>query len=103
MYAIVKCGGKQLKVAKGDKIVVEKMDAEVGKSVSLGDVLLVSDNGKLTVGTPVVAGAKVMAKVEAQQKGEKVIVFKKRRRQNYRRKNGHRQMETVVVIESISL
>jgi large subunit ribosomal protein L21 len=101
MYAIVKTGGKQLKVSKGDKITVDRIDAEVGKKVTLEDVLLVNDGGKLTVGAPLVSGAKVTAKVAEQTRGKKVIVFKKKRRQNYRRKKGHRQDFTVLTVESI--
>jgi large subunit ribosomal protein L21 len=103
MYAIVKTGGKQIKVAKGDTINVEKLPVAVGESVTLEHVLLVSDGTKTTVGAPLVAGAKVVAKVLEQYKGEKVIIFKKRRRQNSRRKNGHRQLISTIQIESISV
>ena len=102
MYAIIKCGGKQLKVEKGATVLVERLDAEVGSSVVLDQVLLVADGDKLTVGTPLVTGATVKAKVEEQIRDKKVIVFKKKRRQNYRRKKGHRQYLTVLKMEDIS-
>jgi large subunit ribosomal protein L21 len=101
MYAIVKTGGKQLKVSKGDKITVEYVDAEVGHKVTLDQVLLINEGGKLSVGTPLIAGAKVTAKVAEQTRGQKVVVFKKKRRQNYRRKQGHRQDLTVLTVEAI--
>jgi large subunit ribosomal protein L21 len=103
MYAVIRTGGKQYKVAKNDVIVVEKLEAEAGKIFEFGDVLMVTDGGKATVGSPTVAGAKVTATVLAQGKGEKVIIFKKRRRQNSRRKNGHRQLETTLRIVDIKV
>jgi large subunit ribosomal protein L21 len=102
MYAIVKCGGQQLKVAVGDKLTVEKLDAAVGGSVQLDNVLLLAAGDKITVGSPLVKGASVVAEVVAQQRGEKILVFKKRRRQNYRRRQGHRQSETVLKITAIN-
>ncbi|MCC6918301.1 MAG: 50S ribosomal protein L21 [Alphaproteobacteria bacterium] len=101
MYAVIKTGGKQYKVAKNDVIVIEKLDAETGNTVEFTDVLMVGGEGGAKVGTPMVAGAVVKGTVLSQQKGEKVIVFKKRRRKNSRRKNGHRQFETVVRISDI--
>lgn len=101
MFAVVKTGGKQYKVAQGDIIQVEKLPAEVGKSVDLAEVLLLADNGKVTVGAPFVANAKVSAEVVAQDRSQKLIVFKKKRRQNYRRKNNHRQEFTVLKITGI--
>ncbi|HYE50665.1 MAG TPA: 50S ribosomal protein L21 [Azospirillaceae bacterium] len=101
MFAVIRTGGKQYKVAAGDVIKVEKLDGEAGASLKLEDVLLVSDAGKTTIGTPVVAGASVTAQVVAQGRGPKVIVFKKKRRQNYRRKNGHRQDLTILRITDI--
>ena len=86
MFAIVRTGGKQYRVAAGDKIVVEKLDGEAGSTVTLGDVLLAGEGGELKS----TEGLTVSAEIVAQAKGEKVIVFKKRRRHNYRRKNGHR-------------
>ncbi len=97
MFAIVRTGGKQYRVAAGDKIVVEKLDGEAGSSVTLGDVLLAGEGSQLQS----VEGLTVSAEIVAQAKGEKVIVFKKRRRHNYRRKNGHRQNHTILKITAI--
>src|SRR3954469_22413964 len=102
MFAVVRTGGKQYKVANGDIIRVEKLAGEAGQSIQLDEVLLISDNGATTIGTPVVAGAAVTAEVVAQDRGPKIIVFKKKRRQNYRRKNGHRQDLTVLRITGIT-
>ena len=102
MFAVIRAGGKQYKVANGDVIRVEKLEAEAGASITLNDVLMVSDGGNPTVGTPVVAGAAVVAEVVAQDRAPKIIVFKKKRRQNYRRKNGHRQDLTVLRITGIN-
>jgi large subunit ribosomal protein L21 len=103
MYAVIRTGGKQYKVAKNDVVVVEKLAAEKGKTVELGDVLMVVDGATAKVGSPTLAGAKVTATVLEQAKGEKVIVFKKRRRKNSRRKNGHRQFETTLRIVDIKV
>ena len=100
MYDIIATGGKQYRVSEGDKIYIEKIDAEVGSTVSF-DVLLVEDNGDVKVGTPVVEGVKVEGKVEAQTRGEKIIVFKYKAKKNYRRKQGHRQPYTKVEITKI--
>jgi large subunit ribosomal protein L21 len=97
MFAIVRTGGKQYRVAAGDKIVVEKLDGEAGSSVTLGDVLLAGEGSELKP----TDGLTVSAEIIAQAKGEKVIVFKKRRRHNYRRKNGHRQNHTILKITAI--
>ena len=97
MFAIVRTGGKQYRVAAGDKIVVEKLAGEAGDSVTLSDVLLAGDGGELKS----TDGLTVAAEIIAQAKGEKVIVFKKRRRHNYRRKKGHRQQHTILKILSI--
>ena len=97
MFAVVRTGGKQYRVAAGDKIVVEKLDGEAGAKVTLGDVLLAGEGGDLKA----TAGLTVAAEIVAQAKGEKVIVFKKRRRHNYRRRNGHRQLHTILKILSI--
>ena len=97
MFAIVRTGGKQYRVAPGDKIVVEKLAGEAGDTVSLGDILLVGEGGDLRS----TDGLTVSAEIIAQAKGEKVIVFKKRRRHNYRRKNGHRQQHTILRILGI--
>ena len=98
MFAIVRTGGKQYRVAAGDKIVVEKLAGEAGDKITLDDVLLAGEGGDLKD----VAGLTVAAEIIAQAKGEKVIVFKKRRRHNYRRKNGHRQNHTILKIVSIA-
>ncbi len=103
MYAVIRTGGKQYKVAKNDVVVVEKLAAEKGKTVELGDVLMVVDGATAKVGSPTLAGAKVTATVLEQAKGDKVIVFKKRRRKNSRRKNGHRQFETTLRIVDIKV
>ena len=102
MFAVVKTGGKQYKVAAGDVIQVEKLPAEAGKTVELGEVLMLCDAGKVTVGAPMIAGAKVAAEVVSQNRTGKLIVFKKKRRQNYRRKKHHRQEFTVLKIVGIS-
>lgn len=101
MFAIVKTGGKQYTVAENDVIIVEKLAGEAGSEITLEDVLLVGSEGKTTVGTPLVAGASVTAEVLEQGKGDKVIIFKKKRRQQYRRTKGHRQEQTVLRIKSI--
>ena len=97
MFAVVRTGGKQFRVAAGDKIVVDRMDGEAGASVTLGDVLFAGEGSE----THDVAGLTVAAEIVAQAKGEKVIVFKKRRRHNYRRRNGHRQQHTILKIVSV--
>jgi large subunit ribosomal protein L21 len=97
MFAVVRTGGKQYRVAAGDKIVVEKIDGEAGASVTLGDVLLAGEGSELKS----VDGLTVAAEIIAQAKADKVIVFKKRRRHNYRRKNGHRQNHTILKIVSV--
>ena len=102
MYAVIRTGGKQYKVAKDDVIVVETVPAEAGASVTLGEVLLLADGAATTVGTPTVSGAEVTATVVEHKKGDKILIFKKRRRHNYRRKNGHRQPLTVLKITGIS-
>ena len=97
MFAIVRTGGKQYRVAAGDKIVVEKLAGDAGDSIKLGDVLLAGEGGDLKSTTGLIVSAEIIA----QAKGEKVIVFKKRRRHNYRRKAGHRQQHTILRIVSI--
>ena len=97
MFAVVRTGGKQYRVAPGDKIVVEKMDGNAGDTITLGDVLLAGDGSDLKK----TDGLKVSAEIIAQAKGEKVTVFKKRRRHNYRRKKGHRQQHTILRITAI--
>jgi len=103
MFAVIKTGGKQYKVAKDDVIKVERLAGEAGDTVQLDQVLAVAaDDGALTVGAPVVAGASVSATVLEQGRADKIIVFKKKRRQNYRRKAGHKQDITVLRITDIS-
>ena len=97
MFAVVRTGGKQYRVAAGDKIVVEKLGGEAGERVTLGDVLLAGEGAELRPA----AGLTVAAEIVAQAKAEKVIVFKKRRRHNYRRKRGHRQQHTILRIVGI--
>jgi large subunit ribosomal protein L21 len=97
MFAIVRTGGKQYRVAAGDKIVVEKLAGEAGDTISLGDILLAGDGGELRS----TDGLTVSAEIIAQAKADKVIVFKKRRRHNYRRKKGHRQQHTILRILGI--
>ena len=102
MFAVVKTGGKQYKVAQGDVIQVEKLVGEAGTKVQLAQVLMINDNGKAKIGAPFVAGAKVDAEIVGQERSRKVIVFKKKRRQNYRRKNTHRQDYTILRITGIA-
>lgn len=104
MYAIIKTGGKQYKVSEGDVIRVEKLGVAAGEAVVFDEVLLVSNNGELTVGNPVVANAKVEATVTAEGKGKKVTIFKFKPKNNgYKKKQGHRQPFTAVKIEKITL
>jgi large subunit ribosomal protein L21 len=98
MFAVIKTGGKQYKVAPNDVIRVEKLPGQAGDTVTLDQVLMVGDK----IGSPVVAGASVTATVIAQARADKVIIFKKKRRQNYRRKKGHRQEQTVLRITDIT-
>ena len=101
MYAIVEIAGQQFKVAKDQKVFVNRLSTEEGKSVSFDNVLLIGDGDKVTVGAPAINGAQVGAKVVRHLKGDKVIVFKKKRRKGYQKKNGHRQPLSQIVIESI--
>lgn len=102
MYAIIKTGGKQYKVEKGSTLRVEKLDGDAGTKLTFEEVLLVADGDSIQIGTPVLGGAKVSAEIVAQEKGEKLIVFKFRRRKAYRRKNGHRQSYTAIKVTDIS-
>ncbi len=97
MFAIVRTGGKQYRVAPGDKIVVERLDGNAGDTITLGDILLAGEGSSLQA----TDGLKVQAEIVAQAKGDKVTVFKKRRRHNYRRKQGHRQLHTILMITQI--
>ncbi len=101
MFAVIKTGGKQYKVAENDIIIVERLDGEAGTVIKFDDVLMCGTSDKVKVGTPLVKGAGVTGEVIEQRKGKKVLVFKKKRRQNYRRKKGHRQIETVIKITGI--
>ena len=102
MYAIVEIAGHQFKVEKDQKVFVNRLQTEEGKKVSFDNVLLLSDGDNVTVGAPAIDGAQVSAKVLKHLKGDKVIVFKKKRRKGYRVKNGHRQSLTEIQIESIA-
>jgi len=102
-FAVVKTGGKQYRVSQGQKLVVELLPAEVGAVVELGPVLMTTVGEKATIGTPVIAGASVKARIVAHEKADKVVTYKKNRRTGYHKKQGHRQPMSHVVIESISL
>ena len=102
MYAIVEIAGQQFKVAKDQKVYVHRLSQEEGSKVAFDQVLLVDDGSSVTVGAPAITGASVEAKVVKHLKGDKVIVFKKKRRKGYRVKNGHRQALTELLIEGIS-
>ncbi|RVT96825.1 50S ribosomal protein L21 [Rhodovarius crocodyli] len=101
-FAVIRTGGKQYRVVPNGVLTVEKLEAEPGSTITFHDVLAVSTEAGLVLGAPVVAGATVTAEVVKQGRGDKVIIFKKRRRQNSRRKNGHRQHETVLRITAIA-
>ncbi len=102
MYAIVEIAGQQFKVVKDQKVFVHRLQTEEGKQVAFDNVLLIGDGDKVTVGAPAIDGAQIGAKVLKHLKGDKVIVFKKKRRKGYRVKNGHRQALTEIIIESIA-
>lgn len=101
MYAVVKTGGKQYRVAPGEVVVVEKLLGQAGDTVALSDVLMVDDEGKSQVGTPVLKDVAVVGEIVEQDRAKKIIVFKKKRRQNYRRKKGHRQDITVLRVKEV--
>lgn len=101
MYAIVDIAGQQFKVAKDLKLYVHRLQGEEGAKIEFDNVLLVDNGGKVTVGLPTVKGATVSAKILSHLKGDKVIVFKKKRRKGYKKKNGHRQSFTQIIIENI--
>ena len=101
MFAVIRTGGKQYTVAKDDVIAVERLDGEPGATVELGEVLMIGDGATVSTGTPLLAGASVSATLVEHRRADKIIVFKKKRRQNYRRKNGHRQHQTVLQITEI--
>lgn len=101
MFAVIKAQGKQYKVAQGDELIIDRLAGEKGAKVSLGEVLMLVDGGKSTVGKPVISGAKVEAEILDHPRGDKIKVFKKRRRKNYHRTRGHRQDLTTVKITAI--
>ncbi|MCL5962737.1 MAG: 50S ribosomal protein L21 [Chloroflexi bacterium] len=101
MYAVVETGGRQYKVSEGQVIDVDRLPAEVGQTIELDRVLMLSDDNQVEVGMPTVPGAKVVAKVVGEERGEKIIVFKYKPKARYRRKTGHRQTYTRLAIESI--
>ncbi|MBL7925394.1 MAG: 50S ribosomal protein L21 [Bacteroidia bacterium] len=103
MYAIVNIAGQQFKVQNNQSLFVHRLDAAAGANVEFNEVLLVDNDGSVKVGAPTVSGAKVIAKVLNHAKGDKVLVFKKKRRKGYQKLNGHRQQFTKIQIESISI
>jgi len=102
MYAIIKTGGKQYRVSEGQNLRVEKIDAEAGENIRLGDVLLIGGEGETRIGQPLVEGAGVDATIVRHGRGKKIIVFKKKRRKGYHKKQGHRQAFTELKITGIS-
>ncbi len=103
MYAVVRSGGKQHRVEPGDRLRVEKLEGDVGSKIELGDVLMVEKDGKVTLGEPVITKAKVKATVLGQDRDKKIIVFKKKRKKQYRRTRGHRQPYTELLVDDIKL
>ncbi|HEY9560959.1 MAG TPA: 50S ribosomal protein L21 [Anseongella sp.] len=103
MYAIVNIAGQQFKVAKDQHLFVHRLQGDEGASIEFDDVLLIDNDGKVTVGAPLVKGAKISATIVSHLKGDKVIVFKKKRRKGYKKKNGHRQLFTKIQIGNISV
>ena len=101
MYAVIKTGGKQYRVAPGDMLKIEKLDGEVGDSITFDKVLLTSDGENVNMGKPYLEDTKVYGSIARQGKDRKVIVFKYKRRKNYRKKNGHRQNFTLIKIDNI--
>ena len=102
MFAVIRTGGKQYKVAKDEVISVEKLVGEPGALIEFGEVLMIGEGAEIATGVPLLAGASVCATVVEQTRAAKIIVFKKKRRHNYRRKKGHRQLQTVLRITAIS-
>ena len=102
MYAVVKTGGKQYRVSAGEKLKVEQLPADIGAEIVLGEVLLVANGDDLTLGTPLVSGAAVTAKIVSHGRGEKVHIYKMRRRKHYRKSQGHRQNYTEIEIVGIT-
>ena len=103
MYAVVNIAGQQFKVTQGQQLFVHRLEAEEGQSVEFKEVLLLDNNGTVQVGTPTVAGVSVKATINSHVKGDKVIVFKKKRRKGYRVKNGHRDFLTNITIDGIGV
>lgn len=101
MYAVIKTGGKQYRVAANDKILVEKLEGQSGDHINFTEVLMVGNGGSVDIGAPFVAGATVVGEIEKQARGPHLIIFKKRRRKHYRRRNGHRQDLTAITITEI--
>lgn len=101
MYAVIRSGGKQYKVEPGDLVKLEKIPAEVGAAVELSEVLLIGEEDRVVVGTPLVKNAKVLGEVESQGRGRKIVVYKYKRRKGYHQKQGHRQSYTAVRIKQI--
>ncbi len=102
MYAIIKTGGKQYRVAPDDTIEIERLPGNAGDTVELTEVLMIAGDGDIEVGTPLVEGASVSAELVAQTRGDKIIIFKKRRRKHYRRRQGHRQDLTLLKVTAIN-
>ncbi len=102
MFAVIKTGGKQYRVAANEKITVMRLDGEAGEKVTFGEVLMVGDGENMQIGAPLVSGASVVGEIVEQERGPKVIAFKKRRRKNSKRKRGHRQDLTIVRITGIT-
>jgi large subunit ribosomal protein L21 len=101
MYAVIKTGGKQYKVSPGDMLRVEKLDVKKGDTIELNDVYMIADGDKVNVGKPTVANAKVTAEVLGEVRGEKILIFKHKRRKGYRNTNGHRQDYTTIKVKEI--
>lgn len=101
MYAVVRTGGKQVRMSPGAAVRVEKLGGAVGERIEFGEVLLVGGEGETRVGQPLVSGARVVGTITAQDRGPKITIFKQKRRKNYRRKQGHRQSYTEIRVESI--
>jgi len=102
MFAVIKAQGKQYKVAQGDELTIDRLAGEAGASIALGEVLMLVDGSNTKLGTPIVGGAKVQAEIVSHSRGDKIKVFKKRRRKNFHRTRGHRQDLTTVKITSIT-
>lgn len=100
-YAVIKTGGKQYRVSPGARLTVEKLEGEVGQEVTFADVLMRGDGEAISVGTPLVDGASVTGRIVRQGRGPRILVFKKKKRKNYRRRQGHRQWETTVEVTSV--